>query len=96
MHAAVSTYQMGRPSLALSYSVKYKGVLGSGLGMNDLIIEADNDAVWQNNEIVDQVNNKINHIIDNYNQLIVNIKDKLPEVKQMISLQMDDITNKLN
>ncbi|WP_010240443.1 polysaccharide pyruvyl transferase family protein [Clostridium arbusti] len=96
MHAAVSTYQMGRPSLALSYSVKYKGVLGSGLGMNDLIIEADNDAVWQNNEIVDQVNNKINHIIDNYNQLVVNIKDKLPEVKQMISLQMDDITNKLN
>ena len=95
MHAAVSTYQMGKPSLALSYSVKYKGVLGSGLGMNELIIEANNDEIWKGDKIVEQVNMKVNYIIENYDELINHIKVKLLEVKEMVNLQIEDIANKL-
>lgn len=40
MHAAVSTFQMGKPAICLSYSPKYKGVISDGLNLSELVIEA--------------------------------------------------------
>jgi hypothetical protein len=44
MHPAVSTFQMGKPAIALAYSKKYNGVIGTMIGRGDLILDA-NDIV---------------------------------------------------
>ncbi|MFH1971885.1 MAG: polysaccharide pyruvyl transferase family protein, partial [archaeon] len=41
MHAAISSLQRGIPAIALSYSIKYKGVIGDGLDLPNLIIEVN-------------------------------------------------------
>lgn len=52
MHAAVSTFQMGKPAVSLSYSKKYAGVIGTMLGRGDLILEANDPALWEDGRIV--------------------------------------------
>lgn len=75
MHAAVSSFQMGKPAISLSYSVKYNGVIGEGLNCKELIIEcADNDK-WRNKEVKSEVINKINYLHKNYLQLLIKIKN---------------------
>jgi len=39
MHGCISSFQVGIPALALSYSVKYKGVIGRELGFPELVVE---------------------------------------------------------
>lgn len=41
MHGAISGLQMGVPSIGLSYSVKYAGVIGESLKLPELIVEID-------------------------------------------------------
>jgi colanic acid/amylovoran biosynthesis protein len=53
MHPAVSTFQMGRPAVSLAYSKKYEGVIGTMLGRSDLIVEANDPALWESGAIVD-------------------------------------------
>ena len=68
MHAAVSSFQMGKPAICLSYSSKYKGVIAEGLKMNNLVIEAKNEELWQSG-IVDIVNEKVDYVEKNYDDL---------------------------
>jgi len=51
MHAGISSLQMGIPAIFLSYSMKYKGVLSEGLGLDELVIEAKNARLWNNADI---------------------------------------------
>lgn len=43
IYAAVSTFYMRKSAISLSYSIKYEGVVGSGLEMNELVIECANE-----------------------------------------------------
>ena len=69
MHAAVSSFQMGKPAICLSYSPKYQGVIARGLNMKDLVIEAKNDLLWKG-DIITKIDEKINYI-DCYNLISV-------------------------
>ncbi len=95
MHAAVSTFQMGKPAISLSYSVKYKGVIGEGLGMKDLIIEARGDDLWESGKIVDLVMDKVDYVLSNYDFLVSRIKPAVEENKKLAMDQIEDIANKL-
>ena len=74
MHPAVSTLQMGKPAIILSYSNKYKGVIGKALNRSDLIIDSNFSNLWDNGEIVQLVSDKINYIMFNYQRIKVEIK----------------------
>ena len=95
MHAAVSTFQMGKPAISLSYSVKYKGVIGEGLGMKDLIIEARGDDLWESEKIVNLVMEKAEYVLTNYDSLVSRIKPAVEENKKLAMDQIEDIANKL-
>ncbi|MPQ43534.1 polysaccharide pyruvyl transferase family protein [Clostridium tarantellae] len=95
MHAAVSTFQMKKPSIALSYSVKYKGVLGTGLNMNELIIEANDEKLWAKNEVPLEVNKKINYILSNYENIINTINNTMESVQEKVMLQVNNVVEKL-
>lgn len=93
MHAAVSTFQMGKPAIALSYSSKYYGVIGQGLEMENLIIEAKNDSIWKENidELVEQ---KIDYIKENYDELVTKIKENVNKCKNIAKKDIKSILTK--
>jgi len=95
MHAAVSTFQMGKPAISLSYSVKYKGVIGEGLGMKDLIIEARGDDLWESGKIVNLVMEKAEYVLTNYDSLVSRIKPAVEENKKLAMEQIEDIAAKI-
>ena len=84
MHAAVSTFQMGKPAVSLAYSAKYKGVLGGNLGRNDLIIWADEPSLWHSGEISRRVEHTIQYLHRHYERLTGDIRTKAGEQKKLI------------
>ena len=84
MHAAVSTFQMGKPAICLSYSAKYKGVIGDSIGMNDLIIECNDPKLWNHGDIVNLVLEKYHYMISNYEVLCLKIKDRVKSQRQLV------------
>ncbi len=90
MHAAVSSFQMGKPAICLSYSSKYKGVISDGLNMKNLVIEAKDDEIWKN-EIIKIVDKKIEYIEKNYDELLIKIKKNVADCKNKVEKTMDEI-----
>ncbi len=90
MHAAVSTFQMKKPAICLSYSPKYKGVIADGLNMHDLVIEAKSDEIWKN-DIAEIVLDKTDYIDKNYFSLQKKIKSNVEECKVRVSDTLNEI-----
>ena len=83
MHAALSTFQMGKPAISLSYSVKYKGVISDGLDLSDLVIEKDKE-MWDKFRVSSIINDKIEYIDENYIELKSKILKNVNSSKSMI------------
>jgi colanic acid/amylovoran biosynthesis protein len=80
MHSAVSTAQVGKPTIALSYSVKYAGVIGEDAGLKNLLVEANNDCLWEG-ELLNIITRKITYIEKNYDSICNNLKMKIDTIK---------------
>lgn len=89
MHAAVSTLQTGKPTIALSYSAKYAGVIGGDMQCPELVIEAASTDLW-NSGILNAVEEKITHIQNNYELLNEKISSRVSEIQ----FEQEDILNK--
>lgn len=81
MHAAVSTLQTGKPSIALSYSVKYAGVIGVDMQLPELVVEASDHLLWES-DLTNVVMQKVEYIEDNYEQLTTKIGNRVHEIKE--------------
>jgi colanic acid/amylovoran biosynthesis protein len=90
MHGAISTFQMKKPAIALSYSVKYRGVIGDELQRNDLIIEAANHLMWQRGEIVKLVKEKIDYLVSNYELITNDILTIIEKIKKTALSQIHE------
>ncbi|MFA7439779.1 MAG: polysaccharide pyruvyl transferase family protein [Sphingomonadaceae bacterium] len=84
MHPAVSTFQMGKPAISLSYSKKYEGVIGTMLGRSDLIIEANDPKLWESGEIVRLTLDKVRYVLDNQDRLRAEIRTAIDGQKQIV------------
>ena len=95
MHGAISTFQMLKPAISLSYSVKYKGVIGENLGMPDLIIESKSDVLWGSGELVELVMNKVDYVLMNYDEIISRISIGVDRNKKLAMVQIEYVAEKL-
>lgn len=95
MHAAVSTFFMNKPVISLAYSEKYSGVIGSGLGLNELIIDTRMKSWGRDSEIVPEVEKKVDYILKNYIPLVDKIKIKIEECSKMVNEQINFIIEKI-
>lgn len=88
MHGAISTFQMGKPAISLSYSVKYRGVIGEELKLPNLIIESSDARLWENGSIVTKVIDRVSYVVENYNSLIesINQNDELAKNSALYSI----------
>lgn len=95
MHGAISTIQMLKPAIALSYSVKYEGVISENLGIPDLIIEAKSDILWSSDEIVELVMNKVDYVLMNYDEITSRIGIGVEKNKKLAMVQIKYVAKKL-
>lgn len=95
MHAAVSTFEMGKPAISLSYSMKYEGVISDGLGMGELVIQ-NNKSDWSNGNIVSHVMKNIDYVNSNYNKLKIDINLAVENTRKMSVIQLKDIVKHIN
>lgn len=96
MHAAVSTFYMRKPAIAISYGVKYEGVLGRGLDMSNLVIEAKNDLLWKENKISKLVDEKVSYILNNYENLVGKINKNVSENTNILESEIEDIMEQIS
>ncbi|EOB7509513.1 polysaccharide pyruvyl transferase family protein [Providencia stuartii] len=88
MHACVSALQTGIPAIALSYSVKFKGVIGE-LNIDTNIIESSSDSLWKEPY-------KINNLIKNEYSKILNNNTSKEKIINEISKLESKIINQIN
>lgn len=93
MHAAISTFQMGTPAIALSYSAKYKGVIGINLKRDDLIIECNEAQMWGSGEIITEVNSKVDYVMENQNSLRNEIRLAVKSEKERVNWCLNSLVN---
>ena len=95
MHAAISTFFMRKPAISLSYSVKYKGVIGQGLGMSNLVIESADDSLWATGQISQLVDEKVEYVLENYQTLVHEIDQNVTRTTEMVREQLDNVVKDL-
>jgi colanic acid/amylovoran biosynthesis protein len=95
MHAAISTFEMGKPAVAISYSIKYYGVIAEGLELPNLIIEASNDKFWSDEKLLFEIKERIEYILKNYNELSKKIKKNCLANRTLSLSQLTESTNKV-
>ncbi|GMB01656.1 polysaccharide pyruvyl transferase family protein [Pelosinus sp. IPA-1] len=95
MHAAVSTFQMGRPAISLAYSVKYKGVISSGLDMDDLVLDCSDSSRWASNLVAEDIMSCIDLIDKDYLVMRSKIVSKVSESKDLAEKQIVAISERL-
>jgi len=82
MHPAISTLSSNKLALSLSYSVKYKGIIGGQIGLPELVIEREDN--WDNFKINEKINKKILSLVVNDRIKNFNINSKLEKIKEDI------------
>ena len=87
MHGAISTLQMRKPAISISYSVKYNGVIGEGLGLKNFIVKGDSTELWIDNTVSNSVIDKIDYVTNNYELVLKHINTNLKNTEQK-SLKM--------
>ncbi|MEZ9514974.1 polysaccharide pyruvyl transferase family protein [Vibrio splendidus] len=80
MHAAVSTLQTDKPTIALSYSAKYAGVIGGDMQCPELVIEAADSNLWSRG-ILEEVDSKVSFIEENYSLLCEKISSRVATIQ---------------
>lgn len=95
MHAAISTLYMRKPTITLSYSVKYEGVISRGMDMKELVIECTDEELWGSGKISELVDEKVNYILENYDNLIKKIDIKVSEASKIVQDQLNEVSDNI-
>ncbi len=91
MHAALSTFQMRKPAVALGYSVKYEGVIGRSVQCPQLVVHCSAKLLTDPQRFSLEVLRKTNYIEEHYQQLITHLETRIPQLKAMAEDQIREI-----
>ncbi len=91
MHAAISTFQMVKPAISLSYGVKYGGVIEDTLGIKNLVVQATQEDQWNLGVISDEVKIRVDYVLKNYDRIQNEIKEAVKKSKEKALFQINHI-----
>ncbi len=94
MHASVSSYQMGVPAVVLAYGPKYKGLVGEGLGCDDLLVVADDSGKWTSGGIVEEVMEKAGYVLERRDALCDRIREAVAAEAGYVEGALDDMVQR--
>ena len=92
MHAALSTFQMQKPAVALGYSVKYEGVIGRSVQCPELVVPCTAKLLSDPKRFSHEVLSKTSDIEEHYEQLISHLETRIPLLKAMAEDQIREIS----
>jgi len=95
MHGALSTLQMRKPAISISYSVKYKGVIVRDLQLEELIVQGDDKRLWINRSVARETIEKITHVLCNYDNFINRIDNAVIRSEEKVRNMIKDISNNI-
>ena len=95
MHASVSTFQRKVPAIVLSYSPKFRGVVGDELERNDLIIDNPDREFWKSGRIVGAVEEKVTYVLENRARICAELESRLPAIQDKARFQIKDMLRTL-
>lgn len=95
MHAAISTFQMGKPAISLSYSIKYQGVIEETLGLKNLVIKTCPENLWELGAICDEVILKVDYVLKNYCEVKKEIENSVENCKEKALAQINHIVQRI-
>jgi colanic acid/amylovoran biosynthesis protein len=89
MHPIISSIECNVPSISISYSRKYWGILGDGYNLKDYIIDMRH---YENyNQIFEEFEKKVSYLQQNREKFIKNIRLKNKKDQEVILLKIKDI-----
>lgn len=91
MHAALSTFQMKKPAIALGYSVKYEGVIGRSVGCPQLVLPCSAKLLENSDHFAKEVLNKTRYIEEHYQELIIHLESRIPQLQALAKDQIREI-----
>jgi colanic acid/amylovoran biosynthesis protein len=91
MHAALSTFQMKKPAIALGYSVKYEGVIGRSVQCQQLVVNCSDRLLSDPEKFSFEVLRKTQYIEEHYEQLIAHLETRIPQLAAMAEDQIREI-----
>jgi colanic acid/amylovoran biosynthesis protein len=98
MHAAVSTFQMGKPAISVSYSPKYAGVIGAGLGLPEFIVDGRTGSpdVWRSGRLINEVVSKVQLLVHDYDALCQRVVSAVQKAKADVDTMVAQIAASLS
>ncbi len=91
MHAALSTFQMKKPAVALGYSVKYEGVIGRSVRCPQLVVNCSSNLLTDPERFSLEVLRKTSYIEEHYQQLITHLELRIPQLQELAEDQIREI-----
>jgi len=95
MHASISTLQMKKPAIPLSYSLKYDGLIGEMMDLKELVIKSNISDIWVNKEIVDTILERVEYIVEHYEELVSKINNSLSKNTALVNNAVNEIMGKI-
>lgn len=95
MHAAISTFQRGKPAISLSYSPKYRGVIAEGMGLPELVIECGDTAAWSSGKIVSEIGNRVRAVGEDYMSFVERVQQAVWGAQQSVEIMLSDIMSRV-
>ena len=92
MHAALSTFQMKKPAVAIGYSIKYDGVIGRSVQCPELVVHCSADLFTKPDKFSREVLSITSYVEEHYQQLITHLELRIPELAAMAEDQIRVIT----
>lgn len=93
MHAALSTFQMRKPAIALGYSVKYSGVVGASLQLPALVVNCTARLLSQPEEFASEVMSRLRLVASGYTELKKRLDKRIPQLQKLAEEELAGIVS---
>lgn len=95
MHAAVSSINMGTIPICLSYSVKFKGVIGDDFDLNSYIYQCRGDNIWADGSVHKTIIDMLNQVLEDRENILYKIGLKLKGIQDLSCKQIIELADNM-
>jgi colanic acid/amylovoran biosynthesis protein len=85
MHASISAFNQGKAAIVFAHSIKYQGIIGKALSLDELLIKKE---AWEKNSIIENFSSSLDYLLTNKANIEKEIRAKQLRFQEIIKNQM--------
>ncbi len=85
MHASISAFNQGKTAIVFAHSIKYEGIIGKDLSLNQLLIKKE---AWEKNSIINDFSSALSFLLTNKTEIEKKLSKKRNQFQENIKQQM--------